>query len=34
MGSLDQPAQTLKRDADTFLQRTVQDLFSLAAERL
>lgn len=29
MGSYVQPEQTLKRDADTFLQRNVWDLFSL-----
>ena len=28
-GHLVQPAQVLKRDADSFLHRTVQDLFSL-----
>lgn len=29
-GEVVQPAQTLKRDADGFLRRSVQDLFSLA----
>ena len=28
-GHIVQPAQVLKRDADSFLHRTVQDLFSL-----
>jgi sorbose reductase len=34
MGSLVQPAQTLKRDADAFLRRTVQDLFSLSGRTI
>jgi hypothetical protein len=34
MGSLVQPAQTLKHDADAFLRRTVQDLFSLSGRTI